>query len=74
MSEDRRLRRAQLPRGLRTVHVPLGKKTIDGVESDGMLASAAELGISRDHAGSSNSRNVVDASRPITSSKSTTNP
>ena len=26
-------------------------KTIDGVESDGMLASAAELGISRDHAG-----------------------
>ncbi len=27
------------------------KKTIEGVESDGMLASAAELGISRDHAG-----------------------
>ena len=37
--------------GLRTVYVPLGKKTIEGVESDGMLASAAELGISRDHAG-----------------------
>jgi phenylalanyl-tRNA synthetase beta chain len=37
--------------GLRTVYVPLGKKTIDGVESDGMLASAAELGINRDHAG-----------------------
>src|SRR5579863_9712407 len=36
--------------GLLTVHVPLGKKIIDGVESDGMLASAAELGISRDHA------------------------
>jgi phenylalanyl-tRNA synthetase beta chain len=36
---------------LRTVYVPLGKKTIDGVESDGMLASASELGISRDHAG-----------------------
>jgi phenylalanyl-tRNA synthetase beta chain len=37
--------------GLRTIYVPLGKKTIDGVESDGMLASAAELGINRDHAG-----------------------
>jgi len=37
--------------GLRTVYVPLGKKTIEGVESDGMLASASELGISRDHAG-----------------------
>jgi phenylalanyl-tRNA synthetase beta chain len=37
--------------GLKTIYVPLGKKTIDGVESDGMLASASELGISRDHAG-----------------------
>src|SRR5262245_20666941 len=37
--------------GLRTVYLPLGKKVIDGVESDGMLASAAELGISKDHAG-----------------------
>jgi phenylalanyl-tRNA synthetase beta chain len=37
--------------GLRTVYVPIGKKTIDGVESDGMLASAAELGINRDHTG-----------------------
>jgi phenylalanyl-tRNA synthetase beta chain len=37
--------------GLITVYVPLGKKVIDGVESDGMLASAAELGISRDHEG-----------------------
>lgn len=37
--------------GLRTIYVPLGKKTIEGVESDGMLASASELGISRDHAG-----------------------
>jgi phenylalanyl-tRNA synthetase beta chain len=37
--------------GLRTVYVPLGKKTIEGVESDGMLASASELGINRDHAG-----------------------
>jgi phenylalanyl-tRNA synthetase beta chain len=37
--------------GLRTVYVPLGKKTIEGVESDGMLASAAELGINRDHEG-----------------------
>jgi phenylalanyl-tRNA synthetase beta chain len=37
--------------GLLTAYVPLGKKVIDGVESDGMLASGAELGINRDHAG-----------------------
>src|SRR5260370_828101 len=34
-----------------TAYVPLGKKTIQGVESDGMLASGAELGINRDSAG-----------------------
>jgi len=37
--------------GLITAYAPIGKKTIHGVESDGMLASAAELGINRDHAG-----------------------
>ncbi len=37
--------------GLRTVYVPVGKKIIEGIESDGMLASAAELGINRDHSG-----------------------
>ena len=37
--------------GVLTVYVPLGKKVIQGVESDGMLASAAELGINRDSAG-----------------------
>jgi phenylalanyl-tRNA synthetase beta chain len=37
--------------GVRTVYVPLGLKTIDGIDSDGMLASAAELGISGDHSG-----------------------
>ena len=37
--------------GLKTVYAPLGKKTIEGVESDGMLCSASELGINRDHAG-----------------------
>jgi phenylalanyl-tRNA synthetase beta chain len=37
--------------GLLTAYVPLEKKVVDGVESDGMLASAAELGINRDHAG-----------------------
>jgi phenylalanyl-tRNA synthetase beta chain len=34
--------------GMTTVYVPLGKKVIQGVESDGMLASGAELGINRD--------------------------
>ncbi len=37
--------------GLVTVYVPLGRKTINGIESDGMLASGAELGINRDHHG-----------------------
>lgn len=37
--------------GVVTVYVPLGKKVIQGVESDGMLASAAELGINRDSSG-----------------------
>jgi phenylalanyl-tRNA synthetase beta chain len=37
--------------GVISAYVPVGKKTIHGVESDGMLASAAELGISRDGAG-----------------------
>ena len=37
--------------GLRTVYVPLGVKLISGIESDGMLASGAELGINRDSSG-----------------------
>src|SRR5215475_5044008 len=37
--------------GMITAYVPIGKKTIHGVESDGMLASAAELGINKDHSG-----------------------
>ncbi|MGH9661032.1 MAG: phenylalanine--tRNA ligase beta subunit-related protein, partial [Bryobacteraceae bacterium] len=37
--------------GIDSVYVPVGKKIIEGVESDGMLASGAELGINRDHAG-----------------------
>jgi phenylalanyl-tRNA synthetase beta chain len=37
--------------GVMTVYVPLGVKQISGVLSDGMLASAAELEISKDHAG-----------------------
>src|SRR5580658_4458033 len=37
--------------GLRTVYVPLAAKLISGIESDGMLASPAELGINRDHSG-----------------------
>jgi phenylalanyl-tRNA synthetase beta chain len=34
--------------GMKAVWAPIGKKTIHGVESDGMLASGAELGINRD--------------------------
>jgi len=37
--------------GMITAYVPIGKKVIHGIESDGMLASGAELGINRDHAG-----------------------
>jgi len=37
--------------GMVSAYVPVGKKVIEGVESDGMLASAAELGINRDHTG-----------------------
>jgi len=37
--------------GLMTAYVPLEKKVVNGVESDGMLASGAELGINRDHEG-----------------------
>jgi len=37
--------------GLIAAYVPIGKKVIHGIESDGMLASGAELGINRDHAG-----------------------
>jgi phenylalanyl-tRNA synthetase beta chain len=37
--------------GVVSAYVPIGRKTIHGVESDGMLASAAELGINRDHSG-----------------------
>ncbi len=37
--------------GVISVYVPIGTKIVHGVESDGMLASAAELGINRDHSG-----------------------
>lgn len=37
--------------GIFSVYVPVGMKTVLGIESDGMLASAIELGISRDSAG-----------------------
>ncbi|MEO8595487.1 MAG: phenylalanine--tRNA ligase subunit beta [Candidatus Solibacter sp.] len=37
--------------GLLTVYVPVGVKVVSGVESDGMLASGAELGINNDHEG-----------------------
>src|SRR5258708_9885997 len=37
--------------GIVTAYWPIGRKTVRGVESDGMLASGAELGINKDHAG-----------------------
>jgi phenylalanyl-tRNA synthetase beta chain len=37
--------------GLVTAWAAIGRKVVSGVESDGMLASAAELGINKDHAG-----------------------
>jgi len=37
--------------GITTVYVPLGVKSVSGVLSDGMLASASELEINKDHAG-----------------------
>jgi phenylalanyl-tRNA synthetase beta chain len=37
--------------GMISAYVPVGKKVINGVESDGMLAGGAELGLNRDAAG-----------------------
>src|ERR1700733_8315455 len=37
--------------GIRTLYVPLAPKIVYGIESDGMLSSAAELEISRDNSG-----------------------
>jgi phenylalanyl-tRNA synthetase beta chain len=37
--------------GLTSVWLDIGGKTIDGFESNGMLASASELGIGKDHSG-----------------------
>jgi phenylalanyl-tRNA synthetase beta chain len=37
--------------GLETIYVPLGVKRVSGIDSDGMLASTAELGINSDDDG-----------------------
>jgi phenylalanyl-tRNA synthetase beta chain len=37
--------------GMFTAYVPIGTKVVNGIESDGMLASGAELGVNRDSAG-----------------------
>jgi phenylalanyl-tRNA synthetase beta chain len=37
--------------GMPTVWVNVGKKVVHGIESDGMLAAANELGINKDHSG-----------------------
>ena len=42
---------ANVRAGMKTVWLDIGTKVINGVESDGMLAAADELGINRDHSG-----------------------
>jgi phenylalanyl-tRNA synthetase beta chain len=37
--------------GLTTLWLPIGKKVIHGIESDGMLAAGIEAGINKDHVG-----------------------
>ena len=61
--------------GMASVYVPSAGKSIHGIESDGMLASGAELGINRDAAGILEARRRHSpAARPTASSRSTTNP
>ena len=57
--------------GMLTAYLPLAPKMIDGVESDGMLASAVELGISAITPASSNWR-AKRCWRPTRSSRWTT--
>lgn len=45
--------------GMLSAYLPIGKKVVHGVESDGMLASGAELGLNRDAAG------ILELSGPI---------
>ena len=51
--------------GIGSVYVPIGKKVINGVESDGMLASGAELGLNRDAAGIVELAGEFDAGAPL---------
>jgi phenylalanyl-tRNA synthetase beta chain len=37
--------------GMLTVWVPVGRKMIHGIDSDGMLAAGVEIGVNRDHTG-----------------------
>jgi phenylalanyl-tRNA synthetase beta chain len=50
--------------GVITAYAPIGKKVIQGVESDGMLASGAELGINKDHSGIVEMESQVGAPLP----------
>ncbi|MBS1877580.1 MAG: phenylalanine--tRNA ligase subunit beta [Acidobacteria bacterium] len=42
---------AYVPPGTELGSMTIGKRVVDGVESDGMLASGYELGVNRDHSG-----------------------
>lgn len=44
--------------GMHTVWLDIGRKIINGIESNGMLASGVELGVNRDHSG------IVELSEP----------
>ncbi len=45
--------------GLLTAYAPIGKKLVSGIESDGMLASGAELGVNKDNNG------IVELAAPV---------
>ena len=70
--EDRGLRREELPRGPAHGLRAAREEMVSGVESDGMLASGAELGINRDHEGIVELGSLATAARPIASSRSIT--
>ncbi len=56
---------AWVPPGTKLGDKTIGRATIEGVDSEGMLASAAELGISRDHSGILELNSAVQPGDPL---------